>query len=322
VDSNYPGFGKKTGLTAAGGNDVSDARKVVFGDNSDFFTHTITITVESQTPTMFDKYVETYAGSVTPKPADDAVSPQIYWSRSFPDVASMSSGTATITCYVIDDNGIASVTLNRTTPNLTKSSDNRFWQFDWVAAENGAFTVEAMDRGGNTTAITINVGWFNDPVTPGAISTAPSLDAEFQVDGNLWDGNAIPKEKAITLTSDAAEDSTVKVDKFVYTYDPDDNTKAISAGFAQIADASPITVTSNGIYRVTATLPDGTWSSRILYMTGVDAALPAVSLTPTMVTLGDSEVPALSYFDIKGATSAALLQSAAINGDSIPVSGP
>jgi hypothetical protein len=321
VDSNYPGFGKKTGLTATGGNAVSDARKVMFGDNSDFFTHTVTITVDSQTPTMFDKYVETYAGSVTPKPADDAVSPQIYWSRSFPDVASMSSGTATITCYVIDDNGIASVTLNRATPTLTKSPDNRFWQFDWVVAENGAFTVEAMDRGGNTTAITINAGWFNDPVTPGAISTAPSLDAEFQVDGNLWDGSAIPKEKAITLTSNSAGGSTVKVDKFVYTYDPDDNTKAISAGFAQIAEDSPVAVTSNSIYRVTATLPDGTWSSRILYMTGVDASLPAVSLTPTMVTLGDSKVPALSYSISKEATSAALLQRAAINGDIIPVSG-
>ena len=37
---------------------------MMFGDNSDFFTHTVTITVDSQTPTMFDKYVETYAGSV------------------------------------------------------------------------------------------------------------------------------------------------------------------------------------------------------------------------------------------------------------------
>ncbi len=113
----------------------------------------------------------------------------------------------------------------------------------------------------------------------------------------------------------------MKVDKFVYTYDPDDNTKAISAGFAQIAEDSPVAVTSNSIYRVTATLPDGTWSSRILYMTGVDASLPAVSLTPTMVTLGDSKVPALSYSISKEATSAALLQRAAINGDIIPVSG-
>ncbi len=321
VDSTYPEFSRVTGLNSSGGNNPADARKVQFGDNKDFFAHTVTVTVTSQTPTVLDKYVETYASPEPPKPAKDAISPQIYWSRSFPDIASIEAGTETvsITCYVVDDNGVASLTLNGETPTPTKSGDNRFWQFDWNVSENGAYTVQAKDISGNTTSITVNVGWFNVQTTGGAIATAPALNAGFKVyakgatDGTVWGGGVIPKDSTIELEYVTDSDATAKIERFVYTYDLDDPTKVVSAGFAETSSR----ITQNGVYRVTATLLDGTWSSRILNMTGVDTSLPVASLSETIITLDGVETPALAYSVTKDPASAASLVSASINGASL-----
>ncbi len=318
VDSNYPGFGRISSLTSAGGNDPADSRKAAFGDNKDFFAHTVTITVTSPGPTILDRYVETYATPEPPKPAEDAVSPQIYWSRSFPDIASIETGAETvqITCYAIDDSGLASLTLNGDAPVLTKSGDNRLWQFTWTVSENGAYSVQARDIAGNTTTITVNVGWFNVQTTSGAVATAPDLNAGFviypQGSGSSvpWDGAVVPKNSGIELEYTTDPDAVAEIERFVYTYDESDPTKIVSAAFTEALPA----ITQNGVYRVTAKLPDGTWASRILNMTGVDASIPVVSLGQSIVTLDGQEVPALSYSVTKEQASAAALSSASING--------
>ncbi len=327
VDSDYPGFSRISNLTSTGGNDPADSRKARFGDNKDFFAHTVTITVTSFGPTMLDKYVETYATPEPPKPAEDAVSPQIYWSRSFPDIASIETGAETvqITCYAIDDSGLASLTLNGDAPVLTKSDDGRLWQFTWTVSENGAHSVQARDIAGNTTTITVNVGWFNVQTSPGAIATAPGISAGFVIypqgsgDGVVWDGGVVSKNSRIQLEYTAdPQDAEVRIERFIYTYDESDPTKIVSAGFTETSPA----ITQNGTYRVIAELPDGTWSVQILKMTGIDVSLPVASLGQAFVTLEGAEVPALAYSVTKEQVSAAGLASASINGAALPgVSG-
>ncbi len=328
VESSYPGFNRVTGLASSGGNGLDDSRKVTFGDNKDFFAHTVTVTVASSAPTVLDKYIETYATPEPPQPAKDAISPQIYWSRSFPDIASIKTGEGpvSITCYVIDENGLASLTLNGEAPTVAKSGDNCFWQFSWDVIENGAYTVQARDISGNTTSITVNVGWFNVTKTDGAIATAPGLDAGFVVYpqgaivGTSWDGKVVARDSTIELEYaqtdlNGAPAAAFKVERFVYAYDQADPTKVVSAGFA----ATTSQITQNGIYRVTAELTDETWSSRILNMTGIDTSLPIASISETLITLDGLQVPALAYSITKDQSSAASLVSADING--LPLSG-
>lgn len=98
------------------------------------YTHTVTITVPERTAeaVQFDKLVEYYYGNAVPTPADDGNAPQIYWSRSFPDTASIQSGSGSValTCYVLDDTGLSSLTLNGTVPAALKQNSAGFWQFD------------------------------------------------------------------------------------------------------------------------------------------------------------------------------------------------
>jgi hypothetical protein len=126
VESTFPGF-KTVNLSASGGNSSASVR---FGANPSNFAHTVTVTVKSENA-QFDKLVEHYTFDRVPIPAKDKNSPQIFWSRSFPQTASIisSSGTVSLTCYLVDESGLSSVTVNDSTPSGIVKKDASFWQF-------------------------------------------------------------------------------------------------------------------------------------------------------------------------------------------------
>jgi hypothetical protein len=72
-------------------------------------------------------------------PAEDKNSPQVFWNRSFPQTASIKNGSdaVSLTCYVIDDSGLSSVTVNGSVPSGLVKNDSGFWQFSLPVTKTG-----------------------------------------------------------------------------------------------------------------------------------------------------------------------------------------
>ena len=180
VESTFPNFNGAE-LSASGG---SDSQTVRFGANTTNYTHTVTITVLEAAGmglyADFDRLVETFGTEEPPTPAEDSTDPHIYWSRSFPDIASIQTGTETvqISAYIFDDSALSAVTCNGETPaNLIKHTDG-FWEVPLEVSANGELVLSATDSAGNRTAHSVTVSWFADTTTVGASAEAPSLDAK------------------------------------------------------------------------------------------------------------------------------------------------
>jgi len=323
VESTFPGF-DPVSVSATGG---SSCAAIDFGDNVTNYTHTVMVTVTSVSA-QFDRLVEHYASGTAPTPADDANAPQLYWSRSFPDTASIEkTGSVypdvTLTCYVLDDTGLSSVLLGGQSPTLVKNDDG-FWQFDVSVNANQALVVEATDQSGNRTSRRVTVDWFSETASLGATATAPAIQTQWLVDGQNMD-TVIGAQGYVTGEKQAALQVTG-------TPASGSDPVTVSACFHNAADTAQGTsgwdlveltgtdgmydVSLNGYYQAAVTADDGTWSARLLLMNRIDGTVPVVDLSESTATLsgGGGTQRQLVWSARKDSNSAAPIASVTMNG--------
>jgi len=313
ISSTFGGFSDIT-IASDGGTDFAH---VDFGDNPAYVSHTVTVKVDSLNA-QFDKIVNYFTGD-TPTPADDAASPQIFWSRSFPDTASMDTGSVNLTCYVIDESGLGTVTLNDVEPAGLMQSSDTMWQFDMTITQNTELSVTAIDTTGKTTSRTVVADWFNNPVSSNTIATAPELYAEF-VNGNGESHTGLVNagnRAYIDYSYSAATGTTIySEDISVYYFNAGD---AVFEVMSQNADGK-YEVTNNGQYCVTVMDSNGKYASVILDMVDVDAALPSITLSEAAVKLTQSPTgKVLKYFVSKIGVGTDMIDSVTLNGQSISI---
>ncbi len=323
VKSTFPGFNSNgIDISASGG---STKARVSFGSNKTNYPHTVTITVTSETA-QFDKLVEQFAGDQVPTPSQDDSSPQIYWSRSFPQTASIKSGTSytvDLTCYVLDDGNLSSVTLNDNVPAGLVKNDNGFWQFKIPVNENGTISVAAIDASGNRTAQSLTVDWFNSTVSQNSVGDAPSVTAKFQVGSqDVQDGKYINQGQTAYLSANAVPGkvSGSPIDDVAANYissktDVAANKTTLDISNIDAESDGRFLVSNNGYYQVTATAKDGTWSSTILLMDRMDVNQPTVHLeeiSPDKQDAGNTK-RSLSWNVAKSSAILSSIKTAAIN---------
>ncbi len=280
VESTFPNFNGAE-LSASGG---SDSQTVRFGANTTNYTHTVTITVLEAAGmglyADFDRLVETFGTEEPPTPAEDSTDPHIYWSRSFPDIASIQTGTETvqISAYIFDDGALSAVTCNGETPaNLIKHTDG-FWEVPMEVSANGELVLSATDSAGNRTAHSVTVSWFADTTTVGASAEAPSLDAKLV--------KQIEEDTFVDLTSQ----TSFKIGDKAFIEAQADADAAVTASRLAAAEAgleeTPVDANTdgrfpaanNGWYLIRAE-KDGRWTLKVITMDRIDLSVPTVTLT-------------------------------------------
>ncbi len=311
VESTYPGFTAKE-LTCAGG---EQSASVSFGSSEQ--SHTVKVTVldngDSNATADFDVLVEHFASGQPPVPALDANHPHIYWSRSFPDTASLKAGESQVelTVYALDDTGIASLTVNGVEPeHLTKHSSG-YWSAQLTIEENGKLDVAAVDNSGNRTTQAVTVDWFNTTVTSGAISTAPDLTAQFEKNGTELEETdyVTGSDTVVAAAQSETEGVTYSAQRItVHTTDEDASELVITKLDPLTDAANTFDAKANGYYVVTVTATDGTWSQTVLEMAQVDTELPVASLSLS------EDGTALSWNVSKSDPELSPIAGAAING--------
>ncbi|MBO4819181.1 MAG: hypothetical protein J5528_03480, partial [Firmicutes bacterium] len=247
-------------------------------NNKSGLTHEITITATKNSE--LDRYTADYAVSPVVQRDDDA--PQIFWSRSFPDTASMKPGTEmTIRCYIVDNGGVNKVSVNgkevtnKTETRLWKVSDGLYY-FDYTFTKNGDMEVVACDTVTNTVRMSFKVDWYNVIVSSSAAYDAPGLVPGMVcfVDDN---GDPMPATGPINeapwLYSEYKpgedEESTV------YMYlDGDFQEVKLEKG----EGAEMWKIVSNGYYMVKVDREDGTWARVIIMMDRLDIDEPQISI--------------------------------------------
>ncbi|MGI5970836.1 MAG: S-layer homology domain-containing protein [Oscillospiraceae bacterium] len=304
----------------------TNADAKVFFDNVNQQTFTVKVKAYGGTA-YIDTVKQEYSGTA-PTPSDDVDAPGIYWGRVFPGTASIDSDNAealTIKVYVLDDTGLASVTLDGKEPSIV-IHDEGLWSFTFTVTENGNHTVKAMDYAGNNTARTITVDWFSSTTDPDSTSFAPDLTATlYKVSSGgakteITDSVKISAAEysAGVYASITADSSESAMEYTVYYYDA--NARAFSSVVPE-ADGT-FRAATNGYYRVVGTyiggdMSDpkyGTWSSVILSLDAYDTTLPVVSLTDlSTAASGTGKDLAWSAYKQSGGTIAEV----SINGDTI-----
>ena len=255
---------------------------------------------------------------MVPTPSDDATAPHIYWSRSFPETASIETGTVSVplTCYILDDTGLASVTFNGTEPTLIKN-DGGFWQFDVDVSANGALSVAAQDSAGNRTTRIATVDWFNATVSAGAKAGAPELTGQFQFENGAAIGSSFVKqgESAFLKATTAA---AVTANSIAAAVDADTGKTALEVTMLSAGTDGRFPVASNAYYQLTATAADGTWRTVLMSMDRLDKAQPELKLSETVLTAQSGEsARALSWVVTKGDTSLSPITQVTINGSAM-----
>ncbi|MEG1578203.1 MAG: hypothetical protein RR336_05520, partial [Oscillospiraceae bacterium] len=276
VTSDLPGFTEQT-VSATGGNSFA---MVSFGTNKNNVPHNVTITV-TKAPggyADFDRIVETFGTKDPPKPSDDKNAPHLFWSRSFPDTATLASGSIPLTCYILDDGSLASLTVNGKEPTgITKTAEN-FWKFSLTVSANGPISVAATDTAGNRTARTVMVDWFNTPASSTGSSAAPNLTAKLvKADGTELKDYLKSGESAYVK----AESTTSPTPTYSASYYVKDKIGGIGLVETPLTDAGKgFPATGNGYYVVTAKNTNAKeWATTVVYMDKIDIALPVVTLT-------------------------------------------
>ena len=320
VTSTWPGFWTRT-IEAKGKN---TSARVTFGENPTNIPHDVTIRVVSggggSTEADFDRLVEFYSSGLPPTPSDDNTAPHVYWSRSFPETASIEAGQGPVdlTCYVVDDLGISSLTLNNEVPvNLTKHAEN-FWSFTATVTENGTLNVIAADSSGNRTTRPAVVDWFNTSYT--GTSTAPALTTKFvdETGADIKDYVSKGKSAFINATTTTA-DTTIATTSLI----PLENNGKVEFQKTEVtkdATTGYFPVTGNGFYVVTATAADGTTRTEVLYMSVMDSDIPTVSLSLADVgSLADGQSAALSWSVLKSNNRLSPITEVSINGHKLTI---
>ncbi len=291
VSSTLPGFTPVTESRKIGESYITFS----FGNDAGA-SHTVTITAKAGT--VLDRYTATYSEAAEPVQSDSEA-PQIFWSRSFPDTASLEPGSSvTLTCCVVDDSQLLEVSGIPEGTVINKTS-GRFWSFPVTVTENGKITIKAKDSSGKTTSYPVRVDWFNSPVTIGAIGTAPDFPAV---------SVAVQDEAGNPITGPLPTDAY----PYVYcsyvckagetiTVTPGDGGTAIKP-----EEDGRWKITENGVYLVRVTAADGTWTQVVLVIDCIDDGTFTIGVTDDAaeqkltVTVGESKLYTLTGLTVNG----------------------
>lgn len=274
VSSTFPGFNAGSYKAEGGKNGFAEIK---FGRNDTNYAHTVTVTVkkgagQNDNYARFDRVILTYGAGGTPVPAEDGDAPRVYWSRSFPDTASVATGgSVSLRAFILDSGGLASVTVNGQNAENTEKTDGRFWTVPLTLTKNGILELTALDTSGHRTTRKVEVDWFLDTPVPGASAEVPELtEVKFaekeanktyeiicQASPSVSAGGAQPSLGITAITS--GEDGLIETDH-----------------------SSTPEVSANGWYYVKATDSaegcTGQWSAQMLYMGQIDTKLPTVTI--------------------------------------------
>ena len=223
VRSDADGFETVT-LTAQGGRGQGSSAVIDLGKNPTNAARSVTVKVLGDTA-AFDRMVEQFAGNRPILPDTSGNAPQIYFSRTLPETASLIPGQpVSIPVYVVDENGLANeavLTGNGELKNYEKLSA-RLHRFDLVLAENGSFTLNAINVLGKSAGVTVTVDWFNRPVSaPDAPLTMDRSWSYRDLQGNpisLADDAQLKTGELAFLRVTTAPDG-VETDKTLFYYD-------------------------------------------------------------------------------------------------------
>ena len=240
--------------------------------------HTVIITAVEKGATL-DRYTAEYA--FVPIPPADAESPQILWSRSFPDTASiLKGGNVTMVCDVLDSSGLQSVTVNgkplsESTEIVLEQKDENWWQFTYTFRENVPLYVRAYDQSGKTSSSVVNVDWFNDVLSGGANANAPGLMASnlFFTDqaGTAIGSEPISEAPWLKSTYTLGSGETVSAHRFLYGAFQDDAMPAASDGRWQVK--------ANGYYLVRVNGPGNTFAQAVKKLDTLELEEPQLDVT-------------------------------------------
>ena len=294
VNSTNPGFaaanaatiaadGTVTATNATGG---SAPTHIELGANPDNKTFTVTIKITSETAT-FDRLEESYAGGVVPVPSYDGTNPYFIWSRSFPDTGSVQTGNKIpLKVYVVDNNGIASITVNGvqiTDPSIEDDAvtsldpDELLWCYDFgELSANGTYNITAADISGNETSTTLIVDWFMDSPT-GDTNKVPVPEytaAPYKGDEPLGDGIVSDTEGLCFKFSEAEGNTKGENNTHEVYYFDGENFIPVTAD-----ENGNFPISANGIYWARTINEDGTWSAEAIDVTQIDKTLPQATIT-------------------------------------------
>lgn len=315
---NYPGYQDR----AAEYSSAPRAETADFG-NEQGLTHTVKVKVIGE-ETIFDTVKPTYGGGYVP-PSDDAVSPGIYFSRSFPRLNTITSGAIDFTVYAIDESELAQLSFNGSPiaaddPKL-KKHDKGMWSYDFTVSDNSDFTVTARDTAGNTTTRPVTVNWFTGgtPTNP-EHGTCPDLDASVWKTKN--DGSTLEKDifgpdapviitSAETLGGVRAVYKCTTVQGINYSYHQYEVTT--DAAIFKDSGAEP-TIMRNGYYMVLAEdTTQQTWSRQIFHVDCFEDVPIVKTTTSAGVTTTQPSVN-VRWSAEKDVRSNAAINSVKING--------
>ncbi len=270
---------------------------VEFGNDTGL-TYKIKVTADQGTD--IDRYTATYKVSPVVLRDDDA--PLILWNRSFPETASLKSGSEVpMRCYIIDNGGISKVQFdgielsNKTVPAIEKVDDG-MWYFDCVFTKNGKVEVVTYDTVGNTSKMIINVDWFNFVVSSGAIWDAPGLKP-----GDLYlsDDSGAPIPAGTIGYAPWLGSSYIPREDEVSDLYLLSNGEFTKAGFEKDDEAGRWKIVSNGCYMVKVDRDDGTWARVIMRINRLDISEPQLSVSVdgnviSFIASDDKEIASLT----------------------------
>ncbi len=233
IEYNYPESKYVVLESSAGGEGVT----VNFGVNTLNVPHTVTILV-LRDDTILDCYTEEFNENFSVETISDENAPNLYWSRSFPENASIAEGESVILdLFVVDSSGIASVeaTLNgNALPLVQGEIGGTLWTVPVEFESNGTFSLTASDMSGNLTTTTFTVNWFNEAegaVTgdDSAVLTLTVTDSEDELldaDNRLEEGELPVLHAELTQPDNSSCIDTVTV---LYRFEETDTAQGFEA---------------------------------------------------------------------------------------------
>ena len=307
VASDFPNF--KTQSIAISKDELGEitATTIYFGSNPNFMKHNVSVTATGQL-VQFDKMVEKFSNNKVPLPADDTAAPHIYYSRSFPDTASIVTGSGSVDLKIsaIDATKVTSILVNGKEPTGITETGN-LKEFILPISSNGKYEIEAFDEAGNVTKHTINVDWFNNTTTVGATNIYPTSSSKF----TLEDGTVITKvvgenDKAL-LKVTAPADTTTTV-TYLNNVVVEGNKAELVEEPQNVNPDGTFSITKNGYYNIVVTDAKGNFSSEIKQFNFIDKSKPIISATTS------SDMSKLVWSVTKTNESVATLTEVTING--------
>ena len=257
---------------------------VVRFDNLEGRQHTVTIRLTT-TGTQLDKYQATYPEETGVIDMNVADAPRIYWDRSFPNTASMKTGSSvTMGFYIVDRSGVEEVLVNgqKVQP---QSIDANLSYVPVTFRENGTHVFEITSKQpGRKTTHTLPVYWFHTTVNSDAIATAPALD-ESLVDIVNRNGTPIHQN---TDNAFLIYKAPVRPGEELHAYssgyglmyldERDELNRTYASELRQYTGA--FTLTRNGAQLLRIVAEDGTWRQTIRMLYNLIKGEPSISIYP------------------------------------------